>query len=257
VTPLPTLIGMVHLGPLPGAPRYENDLDRIIDRAVTDSRVLAEAGFEGLMIENFGDAPFFATEVPKVTIAAMARVITEIARASSVPFGVNVLRNDAGAALAIAAATGASFIRVNVLSGTMFTDQGTIEGRAAELARMRANLAPEVSIFADVHVKHATPPSGLTITDAATDLWERSGADAVVVSGSGTGSPAAVTDIQAVRDAVPDAPLFLGSGVDVDQVAEIRGLVDGVIVGSSLKIGNIDQPIDASLAARFVTTWTG
>ncbi|NNC75082.1 MAG: BtpA/SgcQ family protein, partial [Acidimicrobiia bacterium] len=154
---------MVHLGPLPGAPGFDDDFDNLIEDAVTDAERLEAAGFDGLMIENFGDAPFFADDVPKVTIAAMTRVVSDIAAAVGVPFGVNVLRNDALGALAVAAATDAAFIRVNVLSGQMATDQGPIVGRAAEVARMRRSIAPDTLVLADVFVKHATPPPSLSL----------------------------------------------------------------------------------------------
>lgn len=252
---LPPLIGMIHLGALPGSPGYDGDFPAVVERAIDDARTLAASGFDGLMIENFGDAPFFATDVPKITVAALTNAIVGISTAVEIPFGVNVLRNDGEAAIAIAAATGAAFIRINVLSGTMFTDQGIIEGRAAAVGRLRAELAPDVAILADVHVKHATPPPGLTITDAAADLWERSGADAIVVSGKGTGSPAQITDVRAVRSALPDALLYLGSGLAVGNLAEIRPSIDGAIVGSSLKIGGPDRPVDGDLAAGFAAAW--
>ena len=122
---------MVHLEPLPGASRFVGDLQEVIRAAVRDAATLADAGFDAIMVENHGDAPFFADDVPKITIAAMTRAVDAIG-ANGLDTGVNVLRNDAIAALSIAAATGASFIRVNVLTGTMFTDQGPIVGRAAE-----------------------------------------------------------------------------------------------------------------------------
>ena len=124
---------MVHLGPLPGSPQFGHDLKAVIASALADAERLEAAQFDGVMIENFGDIPFFADDVPKATIAGMTRVVSAISRHVDIPFGVNVLRNDALGALAIAAATGASFIRVNVLSGLMHTDQGPIVGRAAEV----------------------------------------------------------------------------------------------------------------------------
>ena len=135
----PRLVGMVHLGPLPGAPRYRGDLDAVITAAVADARTLIDAGFDGLMVENFGDAPFFADDAPKETIAAMTRVVGAVT-ALGAPTGVNVLRNDALGALAVAAASGAAFIRVNVLSGVMYTDQGVITGKGAELQHHMAQL---------------------------------------------------------------------------------------------------------------------
>lgn len=247
------LIGMIHLGPLPGSPRYDGDLEPIITAAMTDAAALTDAGFDELMVENFGDAPFHADDVPKVTVAAMTRVVTKVQRASPLPLGVNVLRNDALAAVAVAAATGATAIRVNVLTGTMFTDQGAVTGRAAAVARARAALAPDVEILADVFVKHATPPPGLTIEDAARDTFERGGAHALVVSGAATGAPVDAALLARVRKAVPAAPLLIGSGVTPANAAELLAGADGAIVGSSIKVdGLAANPIDPARAAALV-----
>lgn len=248
----PRLIGMVHLAPLPGSPRFRGDLDEVVARAVDDARVLAAAGFDAVMIENFGDAPFFADDVPKITIAAMTRAVAAVGAAIPIPTGVNVLRNDALGALAIAGATGASAIRVNVLSGVMHTDQGTITGRAAEVARMRAAIAPGISVWADVFVKHATAPAGLTVEQATRDLWERAGADAIVVSGPGTGHPVDRGRLEAVRDAAPDAPLLIGSGVDADNAASLLQIAEGLIVGTSIKEGAVTSRVDAKKAEALV-----
>lgn len=232
------LIGMVHLGPLPGSPRPA-PLEETIDRAVSDAVALGEAGFDAIMIENFGDAPFFADDVPKTTIAAMTRVAAAVGHAGNLPFGVNVLRNDGLGAMAVACATGAAFIRVNVLSGSMSTDQGPITGKAAELARLRSAIAPEVAVLADVMVKHATPPPGLTIDQAAADLWERAGADGIIVSGAGTGQAIDDADLKVVHSAVPQAPLYAGSGVTADTVGKILEVCTGAIVGTATKVDGV------------------
>jgi membrane complex biogenesis BtpA family protein len=247
------LIGMVHLGPLPGAPRFAGDLDAVLAAAVADADTLAAAGFDAVLVENFGDAPFFADDVPKATVAALTRAVAEVRRVVAVPVGVNVLRNDAPAALAVAAATGAAFIRVNVLSGTMNTDQGVITGRAAEVARLRASLGIPVVVLADVFVKHAIPPAGLTLEQAAADAWERAGADGLIVTGSGTGKPASLDDVARVKAAAPGAPVFVGSGVAAATVAEVLRRADGAIVGTSLKHeGRIDAPVDPERARALV-----
>lgn len=249
---LPRLIGMIHLGPLPGSPAFVGQFQAVVDQAVSDAETLATAGFGGIMIENFGDAPFFSGPVPAVTVAAMTGAITQVRRVTELPLGVNVLRNDGLAALAIAAATGADMIRVNVLSGTMFTDQGIIDGQAAEIGRLRAQICPDVAILADVFVKHAAPPPGLTIAQAAIDLWERSGADAVVVSGSGTGSATDPEELKRVRMAIPDAPIFIGSGVTAGSVGMLSEWANGFIVGSTLKVGSVTNPVDADRARAFI-----
>ncbi|MGI9665565.1 MAG: BtpA/SgcQ family protein [Acidimicrobiia bacterium] len=253
---LPRLIGMVHLGPLPGSPGFSGDLDAILTAAIADAEAIAGAGFDGVMIENFGDAPFFADDAPKVTIAALTTAVNAVYEAARMPTGVNVLRNDGLGALSIAAATAASFVRINVLSGTMYTDQGPITGQAAEVARMRAAICPDVAVMADVFVKHATPPAGLTLTDATNDLVERGGADAVVVSGAGTGKAADVDQLATVAD-LSELPVFLGSGVTTSNVAEMLSIAQGAIVGSSIKQDGVaTNPIDPASAAAFVAAAT-
>ena len=242
---------MVHLEPLPGAPGFGGSMSVVLERALTDARALVEAGYDGIMVENFGDAPFFADDVPKVSIAAMALAIAEVSSAG-LPTGVNVLRNDGLGALAIAAATGASFIRVNVLSGMMYTDQGPIIGQAARIARTRRELSPSTAIIADVFVKHATPPAGLSLVDATHDLVERAGADAVVVSGAGTGPPTDLDDLRSVAEH-SHLPVYVGSGATAETIAEILTVGDGAIVGSATKIDGIaTNPVDPERAAAIV-----
>ena len=249
---LPRLIGMVHLGPLPGSPGFDGDLDSVVEAAASDAARIAEAGFDGIMVENFGDAPFFADDAPKVTIASLTTAVNAVYEASRLPIGVNVLRNDGLGALAVAAATPATFIRVNVLSGTMYTDQGPIVGNAAEIARMRTAVCPDVEIMADVFVKHATPPAGLSLTDATNDLVERAAADAVVVSGVGTGSPADMGDLSTVAG-ISDLPVYLGSGVTAENVKEMLSVASGAIVGTSIKVDNVaTNPVDPQAATAFI-----
>ena len=247
------LIGMVHLGPLPGSPRFGGDLDAVVEAALSDAAVLAAAGFDALMVENFGDAPFYAKKVPDVTVASMAVAADAVRREAGLPIGVNVLRNDGLAAMAVAAAAGASFIRVNVLTWSMTTDQGPIVGRADEVGRLRAALNPSIGIAADVMVKHAVPPPGLTLERAARDTWERGGADALVVSGGATGDPASAADLETVRRAVPDARILVGSGASAATVGALLEVADGVIVGTSVKQDGVSTaPVDAARAAELV-----
>ncbi len=253
---IPALIGMVHLGPLPGSPGFDGNFDQILTQAAADASLLAEAGFGAVMVENFGDAPFFADDAPKVTIASLTTAVNTVYEASRLPVGVNVLRNDGLGALSIAAATPATFIRINVLSGSMFTDQGPIVGRAAEVARLRASICPHVEIMADVFVKHATPPSGLSLTDATNDLVERAGADVIVVSGAGTGSPTSLDDVKTVA-ALSALPIFIGSGVTTDTVSDLLSVANGVIVGTDTKIdAKATNPVDLKRASAVVTAAT-
>src|SRR4051794_27472081 len=186
----PALFGMVHLRALPGAPLFGGSLDEVIGAALADVRALADGGADGFVVENFGDRPFFKDRVPAETIAAMTRVVAELARAVPLPFGVNVLRNDARAALAVAAATGAAFIRVNVHAGAVIADQGIIEGDAAATRRRRAALGGGVLASADHMAKPAVPLGAVDKMQSARVLPPRALADAIAVRGAETGAPA-------------------------------------------------------------------
>lgn len=254
MNPIPHVVGMVHLLPLPGSPGFNGSMDEVIQTAVADASDLTEAGFPALMIENFGDVPFFADGIPSETISAMTVSVTGVSDATGLPFGVNVLRNDALSALGIAAATGAAFIRVNVLTGIMYTDQGPIVGQAAEVLRKRSRLAPDVEIWADVMVKHAAAPAGIDASRAAADTVDRGRADAVIVSGSGTGAEPDMSEASVVRAAVPtETRVVIGSGANVDNLPRFTGTADSVIVGSSTKVdGDARNRVDPRRASRFI-----
>ena len=228
------VFGMVHMLPLPGSPSFGGSIDDVVKAAAADAKALVKGGCSGLAFENFGDRPFFK-KPPAETVAAMTRVIADVVRDLRVPFGVNVLRNDPASALAIAAATGAAFIRVNVHTGAMLTDQGIIEGEAAATLRLRERLAPDAAIFADHFVKHATPLVEVDEKQAVKDLRERGCADAILVSGRETGAAVDVARLQLVRDAV-DAPVLIGSGLTASNASNYAA-ADGAMVGTSLKSG--------------------
>lgn len=245
--PLPCpLIGVVHLQPLPGAPLWAGDLEAVLRSALDDVEAYLEGGADGLIVENFGDVPFWGDRVPPETVASMARIATAVVARSPVPVGINVLRNDALAALAIAQASGARFIRVNVLTGATVTDQGLLQGPAAELLRRRRLLGADgVRILADVLVKHGAPLAPLAMGEAVRDVLARGGADGVIVSGSGTGRATDPADLEQARRAVAGAPVLIGSGATVETMATLAASCDGVIVGTALKQdGVIDRPVD-------------
>src|SRR4051794_10549320 len=229
------LIGVVHLRALPGVPRWKGDLASVIKLAVNDARAYERGGAHAIFIENFGDIPFTKSSVGPETIAAMAAAGCAVREAVALPMGFNVLRNDARGALALCAACGGDFMRVNVHTGAMLTDQGLIEGSAFDTLRYRRTICPDALIFADVHVKHAVPLGEWTIEDAARDTSERGLADALIVSGAGTGMAADLADLERVRRVCPSARILLGSGVTLQNAEDFLPLADGFIVGTSLK----------------------
>ena len=210
------------------------------------------------MIENFGDTPFFRGEAPAITIAAMTACAEAIRTATrKLPLGINVLRNDVAAALAIAHVAGAVAVRVNVHSGARITDQGIIEGRAAETLRLRKSLgADAIEIWADVDVKHSAPLAPRPIEEEAQELSERALADALLVTGSGTGMPVSGSDLARVRKAAPNARIYVASGATIENLDGFAEHASGVIVGTALRAsGKAGDPIDKTLAKKFAAAF--
>ena len=247
------LIGMVHLAPLPGSPRWGGSIDDVIKRAMDDARVLAEEGIDGIIVENFGDAPFSSGRVHPATVAAMTigvlavhGVVREVDQESRIRVGINVLRADVISALSIAASTGAGFVRTNVLTGAMVTDQGIIEGTAYEALRERRLLGIGTPIFADVLSKHAYPVgAGVVLELEARSTAYRGLADALIVTGDETGAATSGEDLRRARAAVPDRPILIGSGLNIGNVSELLPLCDGAILGTALKVDGVTEgPVD-------------
>ena len=229
--------GVVHLKSLPGSSGNYLTLDEIIEFAQEDVNSLLFGGVDGLIIENFGDIPFSKDDVSKRTIASFTKVVENIEYDRDVKVGINVLRNDGIAALSIAEATNADFVRINVLNNVMmYTDQGIIEGKAHEIAEFKNTLNKEIDIYADVFVKHAVPPEGSKIENHTEELIERAGADVVIVTGDGTGHQIDIEDLSKVRDIVPQGRLAIGSGVNEENIEDYVGLADILIVGTSFKV---------------------
>lgn len=248
------VIGMIHAAPLPGSPRFDGDWQRVINAAIVDAKALTEGGCDGVMIENFGDTPFYPHRVPAITVAALTRLASEVRRVTTLPLGINMLRNDGQSALAAAVAVGAQFIRVNVLCGARVTDQGIVTGIAHELLRERRQLgADAIRILADVDVKHSAPLGPRSLVDETHDLVERSGADAVIVSGSATGQPTSLTDSRTIQSAAGNTPVFIGSGATIETVAALKPHCHGFIVGTSFKRdGIVSAPVDVARVRAFV-----
>jgi uncharacterized protein len=248
------VIGVVHLLPLPTSVRWQGDLRAVIARAEQEATALAAGGAHGLVVENFFDAPFPKSRVDPAVVSAMTLVVQRLQQLVTLPIGLNVLRNDARSALAIATCTEASFIRVNVLTGVMATDQGLIEGEAHQLLRYRRELGSTVKILADVLVKHATPLGSPNLSTVVEDTIHRGLADGVILSGWATGRPPSLEDMKLAKAAAGKTPVLIGSGANIDNISELIRYADGVIVSSSLKRkGQIEQPVDPIRVREFVT----
>ena len=247
------VIGVVHLSPLPTSPRWKGKLKEVIARAEQEATALSAGGVDGIIIENFFDAPFTKDCVDPAIVSAMTLIVDRIKGMVMLPIGINVLRNDAHSAMAIATCTEVEFIRVNVLTGVMATDQGLIEGKAHKLLRYRRELGSDVAIFADVLVKHARPLGTPNLTVAVQDTIERGLADGVILSGWATGSPPTQEDLELASAAAGNTPVFIGSGANWENIPQLMGAADGVIVSSSLKRnGQINETIDPIRVSQFV-----
>ncbi len=248
------VVGMIHLLPLPGSPGWGRSMDEVLARASKEATRLTEGALDGILVENFGDTPFFPDRVPPETVAAMAVVVREVVRSSPLPVDVNVLRNDAQAAVAVAAGAGARFVRINVHTGSMFTDQGLVQGQAHRTLRQRKGLGISLPILADIMVKHATPPPGLTLESAARDTWFRGMATGLVLTGSETGKSVDLEIFRQVRESLPaEAKMWIGSGATPETASDLIHAADGIIVGSALRtVGTAGAGIDASRLRAFM-----
>lgn len=252
------VIGMLHLPALPGAPNFEGDMTKIRKALIADAKALTDGGVHALMMENFGDVPFAQGRVGAETVAAMTALACEVRNVSDLPLGINVLRNDGESAMAIAVACGAQFIRVNVLSGARVTDQGLIQGIAHDLMRLRSRLdARHIAVMADVDVKHSAPLAVRDIVDEVEDTVKRGLADAIIVSGAGTGKKADPAKVAKVANASAGCPVFLGSGVSAETIKNYQDVAKGFIVGTTFKSkGNVREAVDIKRVKAFMKAVT-
>jgi membrane complex biogenesis BtpA family protein len=236
------LIGDIHLLPLPGTPRSRGEpLSTVVARACADAEAFAAGGMDGVIVENHGDIPFLKpAEIGPEIIAAMSVVTDAVRRHVGLPVGVNLLANGAVGALAIARAAGARFIRVNQWVNAYVANEGLIDGESARALRFRRQIgAEDVAIFADVHVKHGAHAivGDRPVSEQASDV-EFADADVAIATGNRTGDAVPEEEIAAIR-AGTRLPVIAGSGITVANAARLLPLLDGAIVGSSLKRGGV------------------
>lgn len=230
------IIGMVHLLPLPNTPQFTS-LDDVYERAVWEAETLAEAGVDGLIVENFGDEPYTIGEPTTAQIAAMAAITREIRRRVTIPVGVNVQFNAWEAEMAIAYACQAEFVRVEVFVDTVVSAQGIVHPCSAQITRYRRQLGADVHLWADIQTKYTQNLVGQPITQSAVDA-QAAGADALIVTGAATGQATPIDTVADVKNMVT-VPVLVGSGTNVDNVANVLAVADGAIVGSAFKEGGV------------------
>jgi len=230
------LIGMVHVGPLPGTPRSNHSLEHVIHQAVAEAKELEKAGFGAMILENMHDAPYVKSKVGPEITAAMAVVAEEIKRNTSLPMGIQILAGANEAALSVAHSVGAQFIRVEGFVFSHIADEGMIESCAGALLRLRKEIGGDsIKIFADIKKKHSSHAITSDVSIAATaEAAEFFGADGVILTGVSTGRSASPVELEEVKKAIK-IPVLIGSGITPDNLGQFKN-ADGWIVGSYLKV---------------------
>lgn len=253
----PPIIGMVHLHALPGSPSYGGDLKDVVNKALADAQTLAEAGVDALLVENLHDYPYYPETIEPETVASVAVCAKAVAEETDLPLGINILRNSWKASLGIAAAVGAKFIRLNVLTDAMITDQGMINGAAHLVSRYRKAIgAEDVLILADLLTKHAAPIAERPVPVIAADMLKRGGADGIIIAGHDSSQPPSRDRLREIKDAIPDAPVVLGSGMTTEHAPTYAKVADGAVFGWGSK-PNADmlQPVSSQMATEFADAW--
>ena len=228
------LIGMIALPPLPGYPSFTS-VDALVEAALADLTALESGGVDGVLVENDFDQPHTLAGGAEI-VAAMTRVTSEVVRRASVPVGIEVLLNDWRSSLAVAAASGARFIRLDFFVDRVRSTLGIIEPEpAAIVAYRRLIRAEHVQMFADLQVKYSAMADGpKPIAQSAREAGE-AGADAVIVTGSETGVGPAVEDLRHAR--AGGVPVLIGSGLSPGNAVQLAPQADGYIVGTSMRSG--------------------
>jgi uncharacterized protein len=246
------IIGMVHLRPLPGSPRYDNNLNEIYAQAKWEAQALSDAGADGLIVENLGDEPYRVGEPTPVQFALMAAITRQVQQNVSIPVGVNVQFNAWQAEIAIAHACQADFVRVEVFVDTVISAQGIVHPCSAQITRYRKELNANVALFADIQTKYTTNIVSQPLTQSAIDA-RNAGADALIVTGAATGAATPLDAVSEVKSVI-SLPVLVGSGTNIQNVEQVLSIADGAIVGSALKEGrNAENCISSDETQAFMT----
>lgn len=248
------VIGVIHVGALPGTPRSSQTVAELIVSAKSEARIYREAGVDGVIIENMHDVPYLRAEVGPEIVAAMTAVATEVKDECALPVGVQILAGANIEAMAVAHAANLDFIRAEGYAYAHVADEGLIQASAANLLRYRKLIeATRVQVWADIKKKHAAHAITADVSLGETaETVEFMGADCVIVTGSATGRPPAIADVREAKTHC-GLPVFLGSGITENNIAEFYEGADGFIIGSAFKIDGLwSNTIDPARVAGFM-----
>ena len=250
------VIGVIHVGALPGTPRSSQTISELVASAKHEAQLYRECGVDGVMIENMHDVPYLRGEVGPEIVAAMTAIGIEVKAECRLPVGVQLLAGANIEAMAVAHAAGLDFIRAEGYAYAHVADEGLIEASAARLLRYRRMIgATHVQIWTDVKKKHAAHAITADVSLGETaETIEFMGADCVIVTGSATGKPPSIADIREAKSHCK-LPVFLGSGITKDNVAEFHHEADGFIIGSTFKANGLwSNAVDTARVTSLLNT---
>ncbi|XP_046736218.1 uncharacterized protein F13E9.13, mitochondrial [Diprion similis] len=244
-----SVIGMIHVGGLPGTPRYGGSVKRIITEALDDAAIYASCKVDGVLVENMHDIPYVqAKDLLPETTALMTRVCSEVRKIlpRHVPCGVQVLAGANKEAIAVAQAADFQFIRAEGFVFSHIADEGFTDASAGSLLRYRRQIdAENVLVFSDIKKKHSahsiTSDVSLSETAKAAEFFLT---DGVIITGSATGDPADAAQVKEVKR-VAKGPVIVGSGVTTENLEKYL-TADAVIVGTYFKTdGHWENAVDS------------
>lgn len=234
------VVGVIHVGALPGTPRSSQTVSELIASATSEARIYKESGVDGVIVENMHDVPYLRGAVGPEIVAAMTAIASEIKRECDLPVGIQILAGANIEAMAVAHAAGLDFIRAEGYAYAHVADEGLIQSSAAELLRYRKLIGAEkVQVWTDVKKKHAAHAITADVSLGETaETVEFMGADCVIVTGSATGKAPSIADVREAKDHC-GLPVFLGSGINEQNLRDFYEHADGFIVGSAFKVDGL------------------
>mgnify|MGYP001008441123 CR=1 FL=1 len=249
------IIGMVHLLPLPGSPKFDGDVEKVIQRALEDAKLLKGGGIDGIIVENAGDSPFLIGEdFDSAAIALMSVITKKIVEMTDLVIGVNCSSNAAVASFAVAKASGAKFIRSTAWANGYYATSGFVPAAAPKGSRYRNSIfAQDVKVLADVKVKNGSHwfLNDKSLSELCSDV-KSLGADSVIVTGHTSGVMPEISEIKIMKESA-GLPLLIGSGATTENVKQLLDLSDGIIIGSYFKrSGKMSEPVDAKRVKLFM-----
>lgn len=245
---------MVHVGALPGTPKNNHSVEKIVSDAILDAKILEQQGVDAIMIENMHDRPYLNRSVGPEVVAAMTMVASELRKEVSIPLGIQILAGANKEALAVALASGFDFIRAEGFVFGHLADEGMMNSDAGELLRYRKHIGAEhINVFADVKKKHSSHAisSDISIEETA-KAAEFFLVNGVIVTGNATGEKASINEVKKVKESVK-TPVLIGSGITIHNIKDYWELADGFIVGSWFKRnGNWENAVDKKRVREFI-----